>query len=300
MKTLPAIPAARTSGGPPARGLLLACCLTATLLAAAGCADEDVDPFAPGTSTTTTSPTTTTATTTGEGGSGGEGGGGPAPVVIRTVEQRNPFGNVAASDNLLWDGDFEWSSPFSDQYGWLFGPPYGYAFPAATVGADCRSGIKCVTLPKNRGIIGIGVGSGTGSLVVSTFAKPKTGVCADVDVSLIGLFTGAGDETIPPTADAPDSTGWCQYRATIASYPKKAYLLVDNNSGDDLLVDDAVLRAVPPDEPPPSPAPPPAAPPTAERQARRDEAREAALRLRGPHLPPPNAARRAFEEHLAR
>ena len=275
---------------------LLACSLTALL--APACADQDVDPAAP---TTTATPTTTvtTSTPTGEGGGGGEGGGPPAPVIVRTVEQRNPFGNVAATDNLLWDGDFEWSSPFSDQYGWLSGPPFSYAFPAATIGADCRSGIKCVTVAKNKGIIGIGVGSGQSAIVATVFAKPKSGVCADVEVTLFGLFSNAPEVAIPPTTEAPDSTGWCLYRGTAESYPQKAYLFVDNNSGEDAVIDNAVLRPVAPGEAPPSP-PPPAAPPTADQKARRDDAREAALRLRGPHLPPPNAAQRAFQEHLAR
>ena len=61
------------------------------------------------------------------GPGGGGGGGSPPdppdpPAVKRTVIERNPFGNVEASQNLLWDGDFEWSSPFTDQYGW-YEPP---------------------------------------------------------------------------------------------------------------------------------------------------------------------------------
>lgn len=280
--------------------LFAACLLTATL--APACADEDVDPVQAD-STTSGVTTFTTSTPTGEGGGGGEGGGRPAPVVVRTVEQRNPFGNVAASDNLLWDGDFEWSSPFSDQYGWLSGPPYSYAFPAATIGAECRSGVKCVTVAKNKSIIGIGVGSGQSALVATVFAKPKTGVCADVEVLLFGLFASgaeAPEVPVPPTTEAPDAAGWCLYRGTAESYPQKAYLYVDNNTGEPLVVDNAVVRAVPKDEAAPPPPPPPAAPPTADRKARRDEAREAALRLRGPYLPPPSAAKRAFQEHLAR
>ncbi len=261
----------------------------------AGCGASETVNAAP----TETPETTTSTGTTTDTGTGGEGGAGGAPAApIRTVEQRSPFGNVAATDNLLWDGDFEWSSPFSDQYGWLSGPPYSYDFPPATIGAACRSGVKCVTLAKNKSIIGIGVSSRTDALAVTVFARPIKGSCADVDVSLLDIATSTKDVEIPPTTMTPDATGWCLYSATVPSYSKKVYLLVDNNTGDELVVDDAVVRPLPPGAPPPPP--PPMGPPAAERLARHEEAREALLRLRGPHIPPPSPARRAFEEHLSK
>jgi hypothetical protein len=257
-----------------------------------GCgAPETVDPV-PRPSTTTTPPDT------GSGGGGGEGGAAATP--IRTVEQRHPFGNVAATDNLLWDGDFEWSSAFADQYGWLSGPPYSYSFPWVTIGAACRSGVKCVTLPKNKAVVGIGVGAESAPVAVTVFAKPATGTCSGVDVFLLQLFPFSKDVNVPPIAETPDATGWCQYQATVETYPEKVYLLVDNNTGEALVVDDAVVRAVPPPGAPPAAAPAHFGPPTAERAARLDEAREAIRSLRGPHVPPPNAARRAFEERHAR
>lgn len=244
----------------------------------------------------------TTATTTdgGAGGGGGEGGGAPTPKILRTVEQRSPFGNVAATDNLLWDGDFEWSSAFADQYGWLSGPPYSYDFPAATIGAACRSGLKCATVAKNKAIIGLGVGAQSAPLSVTVLARPEMGTCADVDVFLLDGATLAKDVSIPHVSDAPDSTGWCLYSSVVESHPSRVYLLVDNNTGATLLVDDAVVRVQPPGDAPPPPAPPKVEPPSAERAARRDAAREAITRLRGPHIPPPNAARRAFEERFSR
>jgi hypothetical protein len=217
---------------------------------------------------------------------------------IRTVEERNPYGNVAATDNLLWDGDFEWTSPFSDQYGWLFGPPYSYSFPAATIGAVCRSGVKCVTLPKGKGIIGIGVGTKASAIAATVFAKPKKGGCAGVEVSLVKIENLAADAKIGATSQDPDATGWCLYRATVPSYPQRVYLLVRNKTGDDLVVDDAVVRPVPAGAPPPPP--PPMEPPSAEEAQSHAEAVAAILALRKPMDPPPNPARRAFEEHLSR
>ena len=242
---------------------------------------------------------TTSGTTSGSGGHGGEGAGagGQTPETpIRTVETRNPFGNVAATDNLLWDGDFEWTSPFSDQYGWLYGPPYTYQFPAPTIGAACRSGIKCITIPKKKGMIGIGVGTKSDMLSVTVFGKPKNPVCADIEVSLMSLDNSANDIPIAADSETPDSLGWCLYRGMVSSYPSKVYLLVHNNSLEEAIIDDAVVRAVPPGDGE-KPAPPPAmAPPSAETMERHEQARQAIKERQGPHDPPPNAAKRAFEE----
>jgi len=268
----------------------------------AGCGSEGaVNPLPQGSTGTTTASSGTSANGTGTGGTAGTGGaggtGGGTGTLLRSVEERNPFGNVAATDNLLWDGDFEWSSPFSDQYGWLFGPPYEYAFPPATIGAACRSGVKCVTLPKGKAVLGVGVGSKGNPLEVTAFARPKKGGCDGVAISLIQLASLGGAVKIGPDPAEPDSAGWCLYRATVPSYPKKVYLLIANKTGEDLVVDDAVVRPAKVIVPP---APPPMAPPTADDQASMDEARAAIEKLRGPHVAPPNAAKKAFEEQQAR
>lgn len=273
--------------------LLVTALLTALLPSCA--VDETVSPV-PGSGDTST--TTTTESTTESTGTGGSGGAPSAP--IRTVEQRSPFGNVAASDNLLWDGDFEWSSPFSDQYGWLFGPPYGYDFPAATIGAACRSGVKCVTLAKGKAIIGIGVSSRTEALSITAFAKPQQGGCAGVLVSLLDIDTSHKDVDVPATTEDPDSVGWCLYRVETPAYEKKVYLLIDNNTGDDLVVDDAVVRVLPTKSAPPPP--PPMGPMEGARLLRHEEAKAAILAHRLPVLPPKDKdpVKRAFEEHLSR
>ena len=83
----------------------LACATTA-------CGEEPLDPLpaAPPAPTTSDRPTWVPPTAS-------------APVAPRrTVIERSPYGNVKASQNLLWDGDFEWSSPFADQYGWIEPP----------------------------------------------------------------------------------------------------------------------------------------------------------------------------------
>jgi len=86
----------------------------------------------------------------------------------------------------------------------------------------------------------------------------------------------------------PDAGGWCHYDAVVDPRKGKPALYIQNNTDGDLLVDDAVIKRAP------------ATmslkayhgPPTAEL----DQARESFRRLRGPHDPPPNAARRAYEQ----
>ncbi|MBK8258659.1 MAG: hypothetical protein IPK82_39120 [Polyangiaceae bacterium] len=265
-------------------------CFFAALLVTAGCADEEINPLTTGTGGSTTTSSSST------GGAGGQGGGDPTPTVVRTVEQRNPFGNVTASDNLLWDGDFEWKSPFSDQYGWYYGPPYGYTLPAATIGAECQSGVKCITVPKNKALIGIGVGVASGGLEISVHVKPKLADCSKVDVALLDIDSFQKDSTIAPTSAAPSASGWCLYKVEVASYPSKVYLLMDNNTGDSMVVDNAVVKKV---NIPQGPPPPPASI-SPQVLSRRNEARASLPTLQGPIIPPKTPAQRAFEEHLSR
>ena len=68
----------------------------------------------------------------------------------RTVIERNPFGNVAESANLLRDGDFGSLSPFWDKYV-DHGPPFTYQVTGITIGSVCRSGIQMPVRPQRAG-----------------------------------------------------------------------------------------------------------------------------------------------------
>jgi hypothetical protein len=233
---------------------------------------------------------------TDDGGTGGSGGAPDAGPPKRTVIQRNPYGNVAETENLLWDGDFEWYSPFSDQYGWLAGSSAStldFAFTDVKLGAECRSGVRCARLKKKRVIAGIAVASQGNKLEVSFWAHLVSGACNKVS-GVLTSFDGQSDPdvTIHPVNADPDAGGWCHYDGVVDARQGKPALFIQNNSTDDVLVDDAVIKKV-------------AAtmsvkayhgPPTAELAADLEAARAAYRRLRGPHDPPPNAARRAYEQ----
>ncbi|MFT3774635.1 MAG: S41 family peptidase [Minicystis sp.] len=226
----------------------------------------------------------------------GTGGAPDAGTPKRTVMQRNPFGNVAETENLLWDGDFEWYSPFSDQYGWLAGSSpssLGFSFTDVKLGAECRSGIRCAWLKKKKAIAGIAVASAGNKLEVSFWAHVTAGPCGKVKASLIEFQTNLdADVAIQPVSDEPDAEGWCHYDSIVDPRKGKPALYIQNGTDGDVLVDDAVIKKVP------------ATmslkayhgPLTPELAADLAEARAALQRARGPHDSPPNAARRAYEQ----
>jgi hypothetical protein len=213
--------------------------------------------------------------------------------VRRTVQQKNPFGNVAETENLFWDGDFEWASPFSDQYGWLKGLPLAYAFDGIRIGAACRSGIKCAALEKGKVLVAIGVASKGHKLAASFWARPEQAACDGITAILMAGILGGpgGDVDIPLSPDAaePDDAGWCSYRTVSEERLTKPYLYIKNNTGGEILVDDAVLKRAAPTMPLSAKIVLSAAA-AADLQAIRADL----AKLRGPHDPPPNAARRAL------
>lgn len=222
----------------------------------------------------------------------------PKPIK-RTIEQRNPFGNVAEAENLLWDGDFEWSSPFSSQYGWLTGSSssLSYEFGGGLVGSACRSGIKCATLPDSKILVGIGVASKGRKLEASFWAKVTTGSCAGVEAQIIALFSGGDpDAPLAPDFEEPDPSGWCRYGAVVEERLEKPFLYIKNDTGAGIVVDDAVLKKAPPTSAIHvlSRAPTPAA------AAEIEDLRASLRARRGPQDMPPNASRRAMESWGAR
>ena len=208
-----------------------------TLVTGGGCAEAEVlSPLPIGGSSSSSG--------TGVGGGGG-GGGGEGPV-RRTIIVRDPMGNVQKTNNLLWDGDFEWQLSFSEQYGWLYGPSVdtiGFDLPPAVMGAACHSGVKCVRLPSGAVLLGITLASEGHSLATSLWAAPQDGQCAAVKVLMISAATGAGAVSIPAATATADEGGWCHYEAVVPERHSAQYLYVENK-GKDTIVDDGVVEPV--------------------------------------------------------
>lgn len=200
------------------------------IAALAACGDETINPVQ-------------LAGTGGSTAASGGGGDGGAPPAKRRIEQRNPFGNVAATDNLLWDGDFEWRATFASQYGWYASPSVQFnqlGLPPLEMGARCRSGIKCARLDPGWVILGLGVASQQ-SLNVSVWGKPEDGACAGVSVLLLSQSNSEPAIEVPPESDAPAADGWCRYALRVPARASAIYLFIQNLGSGQLIVDDAVI-----------------------------------------------------------
>ncbi len=220
------------------------------------------------------------------------------PPLKRQVFQKNPFGNVAASDNMLWDGDFEWASAFADQYGWVDASPLiGVStFQGIRASARCRSGMKCAFMTQNQRMAGIGVSPGGSKVSASIWASPPNGACADLTISMIACDFG-DDPDVPLTDadDAPDADGWCHYEAIgdVRQRSTCIYVVADFADGE-AIVDDAVVR------PAPASAIPSSLVPSAAEQARIEEARKVIRERLRPAPPRPTPAAEALTRFLAR
>jgi hypothetical protein len=231
------------------------------------------------------------------------GAGGAAPdagTPKRTVFQRNPFGNVAESENLLWDGDFEWYSPFSDQYGWLAGSSastLGFTFTGVEIGAACRSGVRCAVVKKHAVLAGIAVASKDEPLAVSLWAHVTAGPCSKV-FAAVTVFDEAADPDVElqPAAEEPEATGWCHLQAVLDPRAGKPLLFLRNDTAGDVLVDDAVIKRAPKA----TSVKAMHGPLTEAHALELVAVRESVARLHGPHDPPPNAARSAYEKFTRR
>jgi len=218
-----------------------------------------------------------------------------APAVRRRVFTRVPFGNVGTSDNLLWDGDFEWQSAFAQQYGWVDAASIitVSGFGQIRVGPVCKSGMKCGYLTQGQKIAAIGVSPSQGAVSASVWIKPSTGDCSDVAVMLFACDYG-DDPDVPLTdGDGPDAEGWCEFGAMSVQRKRASCLSVEARFTDgEALVDNAVVRA----------APPGAKLVTAGRAATAEERAQAATLRRflrewlKPGRRPPSAALEAFRQ----
>ncbi|MCC6213859.1 MAG: hypothetical protein IT376_03255 [Polyangiaceae bacterium] len=185
----------------------------------------------------------------GRGGAGGDAGVDAAPPK-RTMIQRVPFGNVAASDNLLWDGDFEWHTAFAAQYGWANTASLVVqgSFDQVRVGPECRSGMKCGVMTANQRIAAIGVSPSSGPVVASVWVRPPAGArCLDLSTQLFACDYGDDPDVSLADADgAPDASGWCELVAVSPPRARASCLGLEALFAEgEALVDDAVVRAAP-------------------------------------------------------
>ena len=229
----------------------------------------------------------------------------PATPPKRTILERNPFGDVAASDNLLWDGDFEWSSPFASQYGW-FQLPNSLTLDEPVMGPICRSGVKCARVQRNDDILGVAVGARDEALYARVHVKfepDDEGVvspCDEASAVILGIgFDPPFDPDVELTlvTPVPDATGFCVFAGMLEARKNKPYLLMSNHGEGAMLVDEALLLRASSPSVPDGAVPPPALPVRDERKARVEMSRAAARALPRGGEGRPNPAKDALERH---
>lgn len=173
--------------------------------------------------------------------------------VRRTVVQRNPFGNFAETENLLFDGDFEWSGGWSSQYPWFVWPAGELTIPPLAFGADCRSGLRCVRVSPGSAVAGIGVKppGGASAVSIEMWSRPLNGsLCPHVEVTLEGCFDTTESHALAASSSTPGDDGWCRIAGIVPVFDAdEAPCLFVSMPGPEFIggitIDDVVMKAAP-------------------------------------------------------
>jgi hypothetical protein len=169
-----------------------------------------------------------------------------AGPVLRTVETRNPFGDLSREHNLLVDGDFELTAG-QGQYGWQAIQSLQQVSVPRETGGLCRSGVSCGAMTRDVTLIAEGAAPAGKDLEISLWVKPPAPDClltavvlANCDAALVGSTV-----SVPPVEDAPDATGWCHHDATLPKIDYRPCLVVSSFADADArtLIDEGGLYA---------------------------------------------------------
>lgn len=134
-----------------------------------------------------------------------------AGPIVREVMQRDPFGKLDPS-NMLHDGDFELSGLNSVQYPWL-----GIEQSYVRTGAACRSGLRCINMPREHYVLGVFVWPDTPFAEVSFYGQPEASTdCEKEGVGVVLMLDAEGQEMRIGPATPEPVDGWCRYEATIS------------------------------------------------------------------------------------
>jgi len=182
----------------------------------------------------------------GAAGAGGQSSVPPAQTAerVRTVEQRNPYGHTDIKNNLMVDGDFEFTGA-SGQYGWYAIANGQQAQLERETGGLCHSGVACGVMTLGTDFLGQAAAPANQSIEVSLWIKPPNGDCNAVNASLIECSVALPIvlSSLKPVANKPDATGWCHLEGTQSPMQVQPCLYL-KTSVDHVLVDDASLVGV--------------------------------------------------------
>ena len=174
-----------------------------------------------------------------------------SPGPIRQISRRSPYGDIAASHNLLLDGDLELEQGAFSPAWWMLNADGSYAPGLAfQSGGRCRSGLYCADVQVGQEIFN-GYGAvRPGTTGTLTFAAKPGGACSDVKAELDLYATADGtvyDPFVPaPTSSAPGPDGWCTYSVRYtADRHEYQSTNVWMQSASETLFDDVVLLETP-------------------------------------------------------
>lgn len=168
----------------------------------------------------------------------------------RTVEMRNPFGNTAASDNLMVDGDFELTGlDRTATEPWrAFVKGVGQTIKMTT-GGRCKSGVRCLVLTPGESAVGWMATPREGDIRVSLWARPNGGTCGALAVHVVDMNEPTKTKMIVPPS-SPDESGACRFEGLAPSFPGGApavYLeIYPATKVTSVFVDDVVVLAATP------------------------------------------------------
>ena len=172
----------------------------------------------------------------------------PGAPIVRTVVQRSPFGNLSIPDNLVLDGDFEFTGR-SGQMPWLVFGNSGQGTLAFATGGACRSGIRCAAVPAGSEMIGWMASPKSGGMNVSLWVKPPSGKCDDLRVSITDMAGSIGGDIVRSETLRAGTDGWCRFNGDAGNYAGQqpvVYIATANNRVQGpILVDDVVARTLP-------------------------------------------------------
>jgi hypothetical protein len=177
--------------------------------------------------------TSGTSGSSGAAGTAGTGGTGP---VIRTVIQRDPYEQIDVAHNLMLDGGFEFSGSMSAVWspGYVGSMKYGNGFV-------CRTGIRCGILRPGDSIFGVFVSPEDGGMDVSLYAKTSSGNCAGLSLTVMDVYAVTGN-TVAIESAVIGTDGWCEIKGWAPAVPQGYPVLYIEGAGEEVLVDDVVIR----------------------------------------------------------
>jgi hypothetical protein len=186
-------------------------------------------------------------------GNGGDGLGGDtgAPARPRSVAWRSPFGNLTPG-NLLVNGDFEWGIGVAVPGFYAIADGHVMPFRYRTGGA-CRSGLLCAEIAGGQTLIATMLSlPAAGTVVVTGYARPRSGPCSAVTVTLVAETFQAGEAaatteawSLAPSKSPNAGDGFCAYRGTVSVEGPHDYASIAIAAQDATVLDDFTVFAVP-------------------------------------------------------